>query len=128
MAMPDVFSIRHTSVEDYVEPVVHEIKVHRADLLADLRRRHKGEAYLNLSSHCWYVLRAGIGEAGDVPEPFGVMVAHESALEVLRPAPKRAHKLPFATWMALARATPAPLDDEAQGWLGGDAIPDNSGQ
>ena len=121
MAMPDVFSIRHTSVEDYVEPVVHEIKVRRADLLADLRRPEKGDAYLNLSSQCWYVLGAGIGGAGDVPEPFGVMVAHESALEVLRPAPKRAHKLAFATWMALARGTPEPLDDEAQGWLGGDA-------
>ena len=120
MAMPDVFSIRHTSVEDYVEPVVHEIKVRRADLLADLRRREKGEAYLNLSSQCWYVLRAGIGDAADVPEPFGVMAAHESALEVLRPAGRRTHKLPFATWMALARATPEPLDDEAQGWLGGD--------
>jgi hypothetical protein len=128
MAMPDVFSIRHTSVEDYVEPVVHEIKVHRADLLADLRRRHKGEAYLNLSSQCWYVLRAGIGDADDVPEPFGVLVARESALAVLRPAPKRPHKLTFATWMALARATPEPLDDDPQTRLGGGAVADNSGQ
>ena len=38
MAMPDVFSIRHTTVEAYAEPIVHEIKVHRSDLLADLRR------------------------------------------------------------------------------------------
>ena len=128
MAMPDVFSIRYTSVEDYVEPVVHEIKVRRADLLADLRRREKGEAYLNLSSQCWYVLRAGIGDAADVPEPFGVIAAHDAALEVLRPAPRRAFKLPFAAWMALARATPEPLDDEAQGWLGGDAAPHNTGQ
>ncbi|HEY8357686.1 MAG TPA: hypothetical protein VIL30_09515, partial [Ramlibacter sp.] len=36
IARPDVFSIRHTSVEAYVEPVVHEIKVRRSDLLADL--------------------------------------------------------------------------------------------
>jgi hypothetical protein len=128
MAMPDVFSIRYTSVEDYVEPMVHEIKVHRADLLADLRRQEKGAAYLDLSSQCWYVLRAGIGDASDVPEPFGVMLAHESALEVLRPAPRRAHRLPFATWMALARAVPEPLDDEAQGWLGGDTAPNPSGQ
>jgi hypothetical protein len=119
MAMPDVYSIRHTSVEDYVEPMVHEIKVRRADLLADLRRREKGEAYLSLSSQCWYVLRAGIGVAADVPEPFGVMVAHEGALEVLRQAGKRPHRLPFGTWMALARATPEPSDDDAQGWLGG---------
>ena len=38
IAMPDVFSIRHTSVEAYLEPIVHEVKVQRSDLLADLRR------------------------------------------------------------------------------------------
>jgi hypothetical protein len=118
MAMPDVFSIRHTTVEDYVEPVVHEIKVHRADLLADLRRHEKGEAYLQMSSQCWYVLRAGIGQADEIPPAFGVMEARETALEVLRPAPKRGLKLPFTAWMVLARATPEPLDDEDQGWLG----------
>jgi len=118
MAMPDVFSIRHTTVEAYVEPVAHEIKVRRADLLADLRRPEKGEAYRQLSSQCWYVLREGIGGADEIPSAFGVMVARASALEVLRPAPRRAMQLPFAAWMALARAVPEPGDDEAQGRLG----------
>lgn len=118
MAMPDVFSIRHTTVEDYVEPVAHEIKVRRADLLADLRRPEKGEAYRQLSSQCWYVLREGIGEADEIPRGFGVMVARASALEVLRPAPRRAMQLPLAAWMALARAVPEPGDDDAQGRLG----------
>lgn len=118
MAMPDVFSIRHTTVEDYVEPVVHEVKVRRADLLSDLRRVDKGAAYLQLGSQCWYVLREGIGRADEIPEGFGVMFASEGALEVARPAPKRAHRLPFAMWMALARAAPEPVDDAAQGWLG----------
>src|SRR5213595_3626585 len=44
MAMPDVFSIRHTTVEAYAEPIVHEVKVQRADLLADLRRACKRQA------------------------------------------------------------------------------------
>lgn len=117
-AMPDVYSIRHTTVEDYVEPMAHEIKVHRADLLADLRRPEKAQAYLHNSSQCWYVLREGIGEADEIPAQYGVMLARDSALEVLRPAPKRPLKLPFAVWMVLARATPEALDDEAQGWLG----------
>lgn len=117
-AMPDVYSIRHTTVEDYLEPVAHEIKVHRADLLSDLRRPEKGQAYLQSSSQCWYVLREGIGQADEIPAAFGVMLAREATLEVVRPAPKRALKLPFAVWMVLARATPEPLDDEAQGWLG----------
>jgi hypothetical protein len=32
---PDVFSIRNSSRPDYLEPIVHEIKVSRADLLGD---------------------------------------------------------------------------------------------
>jgi hypothetical protein len=122
MAMPDVYSIRHTTVEDYLEPVAHEIKVRRADLLADLRRPAKGEAYLRLSSQCWYVLRAGIGTAEEIPPEFGVMFSAEAggALAIARPAPKRALKLPFGVWMALARAVPEQANDgEAQAWLGG---------
>ncbi|MBW8723212.1 MAG: hypothetical protein JF626_15555, partial [Polaromonas sp.] len=46
MVRPDVFSIRNTTVQEYVDPIVHEIKVHRADLLGDLRRPEKRAAYL----------------------------------------------------------------------------------
>jgi hypothetical protein len=88
---------------------VHEIKVQRADLLADLRRAVKGEAYRALSSQCWYVLRDGIAQAGEVPDAFGVIVAHDDGLEVLRPAPRRAFRAPFHLWMALARAAPEPM-------------------
>jgi hypothetical protein len=112
MAMPDVFSIRHTTVEDYTEPVAHEIKVSRADLLSDLRSASKGAAYLALSSQCWYVLRAGIAQPEDVPEAFGVMFADGDVLSVARPAPRRAMRLPFAVWMALARATAEPPAEE----------------
>jgi hypothetical protein len=118
MAMPDVFSIRHTTVEDYVEPIVHEVKVRRADLLGDVRHEAKRAAYIALSSQCWYVLKAGIGGPADVPVECGVLLAHDSGLEVARPAPKRAMRLPFNTWMALARAPAEPaLDEGAQGAL-----------
>jgi hypothetical protein len=120
MAMPDVFSIRHTTVEDYVEPVVHEIKVRRSDLLADLKRPAKRAAYLQLGGECWYVLRAGIAEPAEIPPECGVLVADGAALDVARPAPKRPARLPFAVWMALAKATPVPgwRQDESQAWLG----------
>jgi hypothetical protein len=123
MAMPDVFSIRNTTVEDYLEPVVHEIKVHRSDLLADLKRDTKRAAYLQLGGECWYVLRAGIARAEDIPPDCGVMFATEAALDVARPAPKRALRLPFGAWMALARATPVDgwRHEEAQQWLGDSA-------
>ena len=128
MAMPDVFSIRHTTVEDYLEPAAHEIKVTRADLLSDLRHPHKRHAYLALSSQCWYVLKAGIAQTEEIPAEFGVMFAAASGeLDVARPAPKRAMRLPLATWMALARANAAPgLDGEAQAWLGAAAQADDA--
>ena len=121
MAMPDVFSIRPSTVEDYVEPIVHEVKVRRADLRADLRKAAKREAYRALASQCWYVLAPGIGEPDEIPADCGVMIARDGALAVARPAPKRAMRLPLGTWVALARATALPpLDDEAQGLLGSD--------
>ena len=122
VAVPDVFSIRHTTREDLVEPIVHEIKVRRADLLYDLRSTDKRAAYLALSSPCWYVLKAGNAGAEEVPPECGVMVAHAGigsasaaeapVLEVLRPAPRRRHRIAFATWVALARARPEPTPDE----------------
>ncbi|MBX3603816.1 MAG: hypothetical protein KF788_01015 [Piscinibacter sp.] len=120
MAMPDVFSIRNTTVEQYLEPVVHEIKVNRADLLADLKRAGKRAAYLQLCSECWYVIRAGIAAAEEIPAECGVLVAGEAGLEVARPAPRQACRLPFGAWMALAKATPLEgwRDDDAQRLLG----------
>ena len=115
IAMPDVYSIRHTTVEAYVEPVVHEIKVRRGDLLSDLRRPAKAQAYRWLASQCWYVLAAGIGRTEEIPEVYGVMfAAPDGSFEVTRPAPRRAMTLPFAVWMALARATPEAHDDHPQ--------------
>ena len=120
LARPDGFSIRHTTVEDYVEPIVHEIKVSRADLLSDLRRAGKGAAYRALASQCWYVLREGIAEPDELPPEFGVLIARDGQLDVARGAPRRPMRLPFSVWMALARA-PAepPADDAPQAWLGG---------
>lgn len=110
--MPDVFSIRNSSVENYLEPVVHEIKVSRADLLGDLKRPEKRQAYLDVGGQCWYVLGMdvkgrAIGSADEIPAECGVMVAGDTGIEVVRPAPKRpCPSLPFAVWMALAKAVP----------------------
>lgn len=118
IACPDVFSVRHTSVEAYLEPVVHEIKVSRADLLGDLKRPDKRAAYLSLGGACWYVLGQDargrpIGSADEVPPECGVMHCEDGRLVIARAAPRRPiERLPFAVWMALARATPLlPLDD-----------------
>ncbi len=119
MAMPDVFSIRHTTVEAYLDPVVHEIKVQRADLLSDLRSTTKRAAYLQLGGECWYVIRAGIARPDEIPPECGVIVAEAAGLDVARPAPRRAVAMPFGVWMALAKATPVAgwRHDDAQGCL-----------
>ena len=124
IARPDVFSIRHTSVESYVEPIVHEIKVRRADLLADLRQEAKRAAYRDLGE-CWYVLGCDargrtIAEPEEIPDECGVLVVQGERLHVARAAQRPARAaLPFGVWMALAKATPiASADDDAQGLLG----------
>jgi hypothetical protein len=112
MCQPDVFSIRNSSRQEYLEPIVHEIKVSRADLLGDIKRLDKRAAYLDVGGQCWYVLgcdRCGypIAKANEIPVECGVMVFQNKQLEVLRMAPKRAvSQLPFSVWMALAKATP----------------------
>jgi hypothetical protein len=120
LAMPDVYSIRHTTVEAYLEPVAHEIKVRRADLLSDLRHEAKRAAYLALSSECWYVLQQGIARPDEIPPECGVLIAGAAGLELARPAPKRPMQMSFALWMALARAAPMDngADEDAQPWLG----------
>jgi len=126
VAMPDVFSVRHTTVAGYLQSAVHEIKVRRADLLSDLRQSDKRAAYLGMAGECWYVLAEGLAEADEVPAECGVMFARGpgfAELEVARPAPSRAMPfeagLPFAVWMALARAAPVPWpDDDGQRRLG----------
>jgi len=123
IARPDVFSIRNTSVAHYVEPIVHEVKVRRADLLGDLRQLAKRSAYLDLGE-CWYVLGCDakgrcIADPSEVPAECGVLVVEQGRLSVARAAPRKSREgLPFGVWMALAKAAPvAGWDDDAQALL-----------
>ncbi len=123
IAMPDVFSIRNTTVEAYAQPIVHEVKVRRADLLGELRNPAKRAAYMDLSSECWYVLGCDakgrpIASEDEIPAECGVMLCEQGRLIVVRNAPRRAKTVSFGTWIALARATPVVgLDEETQGLL-----------
>jgi hypothetical protein len=112
ICQPDVFSIRNSSRHDYLEPVVHEIKVNRSDLLGDLKCPQKRAAYLDVGGQCWYVLgcdRSGhpIAKPNEIPIECGVMVFQNNQFDVTRIAPKRTiSQLPFLVWMELAKATP----------------------
>lgn len=128
MARPDLFSVRNTSVPAYLQPMVHEVKASRADLLSDLRHDAKRQAYQWLCEECYYVFPAGIAEPNEIPEHFGIWVLHGSVedgrFELLRPARHNRCTLPFAVWMALCKATPLRNDDDmAQTHLGEPAPP-----
>jgi hypothetical protein len=116
ICMPDVFSIRNTTVAGYLEPVVHEIKVSRADLLGDLKSRDKRESYLNVGGQCWYVLGSDskgrpIAKPEEIPDECGVMALVGERFEVMRNAPRRGiPDLPFSMWMSLAKARPLSSD------------------
>ena len=117
MARPDVFSVRRTSVENYLQPMVHEVKVSRADLLSDLRNAAKRESYQWLSCETYYVLPAGVAEPHEIPEAFGVWLLHGAVdtgtLELARTARHTTCRLPFSAWMALAKAIPVASDHNA---------------
>lgn len=110
LARPDLFSVRRTSNPNYLHPVVHEIKVSRADLLSDLRHQAKRSSYQWLASECHYVFPHGLAEPQELPEELGVWVVHgdieTGRLEMLRPARHAPCTLPFDVWMALAKASP----------------------
>lgn len=119
LARPDLFSVRHTSVEAYLQPMVHEVKASRADLLCDLRHAAKRQAYEWLCSECYYVFPAGIAKPNEIPLQFGVWLQHgsvdEPEFELARPARHQPCTLPFAVWLALAKATPLERDEAQAG-------------
>ncbi len=116
---PDLFSLRPSTQEAGLMPLAHEVKAHRSDLLSDLRRPDKAAAYQALAGACWYVLGEGVGDADDVPAPYGVMVEQAGRLQAQRAPERREARLDLATWLALARATPqAPQDGAWQPMLG----------
>ena len=133
LCIPDVYSVRHSSVQAYLEPAIYEIKVSRADLLSDLGQPDKRGAYRAVASQLWYVLgldRRGqpIAAAHEIPPPCGVIVEGEGGaggqltegvdgeawvalpaaahtLRVLRlPVVQPMRELPFHVWMALVKS------------------------
>lgn len=119
-AIPDVYSVRNTTVEAYLEPVVHEIKVSRADLLGDIKQANKRAAYLAMASQVYYVLGLNskgkpIAEPDEVPPECGVVLAVGSGIELVRVAPRQVFTgLRFDVWMALAKAAPLAPDDDGR--------------
>jgi hypothetical protein len=85
----------------------HEVKVSRSDWLTELKDPTKAEFWVN---HCHYfnlvVSDAAIVREDELPERWGLMVAHGRSVRVAVPAVRRsAEPLPLSTQAALLRAT-----------------------
>lgn len=116
---PDLYSIRTSSVAAYTEPVIHEVKVRRADLLSDLRNPEKRAAYQALSSAFYYVLPERLASLDEIPEDCGVIYARDRGFSLARSSQRRLVEPGHDIWMALARRAAERVDiDEMQGELG----------
>lgn len=100
---PDVYSIRATQVAAYTCPAIHEIKVSRGDLFAELAHADKRRAYQALSSEFYYVLPEGLATLDEIPADCGVVYVGEAGFRPGRSSPRRTVQPGIGEWMALAR-------------------------
>ena len=49
-----------------LQPLVHEIRISRADLLADLKHPHRRAAHHDMAAGLYYVLAEGIAETVEI--------------------------------------------------------------
>jgi hypothetical protein len=116
VSRPDLFSLRDVAYSDHLHPVIHEIKVRRADLLCDLRDGAKRAGYQALSAAFYYVIVEGIADPGEIPSDCGLIVATRDGLVPARRPTTRVAQLSAAQWLSIARraALPADPDDDPQ--------------
>jgi hypothetical protein len=100
---PDVYSIRNTTRLEATSPAIHEIKVSRADLLADIADTTKRSAYQALSSEFYYVMPEGLAGLAEVPFDCGVLYARQGGIIVGRPSEHRPVRPAMREWMAMVR-------------------------
>lgn len=119
LVRPDVYSIRPSPVPAYQLPVIHEIKVRRADLLGELRHPSKRLSYQALAAELYYVFPDGLAEPAEIPAECGVTVLRaDGQLETRRQAQRQPRLLSTLEWLELARATPLRCEEDLQLQLG----------
>lgn len=70
---PDVYSMFKTLDPKRMNPVVHEVKVSRADFLADVKMPSKRAGYARFSESVCYVAPAGLIAPQEVPDGCGLL-------------------------------------------------------
>lgn len=99
----DIYSLRPSTNAAYTAPCIHEIKVRRSDLLADLARPEKRAAYQAVSAEFYYVLPEGLAALEEIPPDSGVVFVGPLGTRPGRPSPKRAVQPGLGEWLSIAR-------------------------
>lgn len=86
---PDVFSVAATYDEERINPCVHEIKVSRADFLADIAKPEKRAGYAKVAEVVYYVAPVGVISASDVPLDCGLVIEVEPGQFDVAKRPKK---------------------------------------
>ena len=121
-------------VEDYLEPMVHEIKVRRADLLSDLRHAGQARGLPRLAQPVLVRAARGHRRAAGDPEVYGVHGGARRRRRSTSPGRRPGAPMPRCRsrsgWRSRA-PRPMPVDDSPQRWLGepdgADALPKRLG-
>lgn len=102
-----MFSLVKTLSPQRAMPTVYEVKVSRADMLADLRDKRKRANYLKIANRVIYVTLPGIAEASEIPDPCGLWVEMEAGRfeQVKRPKTQRV-QLRGEDWLNLLLKPP----------------------
>lgn len=74
---PDVFSLVTTLNPEKINPVVHEVKVSRADFLADIAKPEKRAGYAKIAEVVYYVAPVGIIHLSELPKECGLIIEYE---------------------------------------------------
>lgn len=101
---PDVFSLLATLNPGRMEPMVHEVKISRADFLADITVPEKRAAYFSLAPRVVYATPAGLLKEGEVPPECGWLEQDGEEWRLRQRARKNTSWKPWdgRVWLALA--------------------------
>ncbi|MYM92367.1 hypothetical protein [Duganella vulcania] len=86
---PDLFSVVATCDMGRLAPQVHEVKVSRADFLADVRDASKRKCYFMVAERVYYVAEAGMILPAEVPEECGLIVETTGGQFEMQKQPKK---------------------------------------
>lgn len=70
---PDVFACKPTLRADSSAAAIYEVKVSRADFLADLAKPQKRQAYADLAEAVYFCAPQGLVEPSEVPKGVGLL-------------------------------------------------------